>query len=100
MPVSPAAQRAAYPAARVILSCVLLLLFVDIVLAQTTGPFGIPRQPAAAPPDGITGWILAQQASFYRQLSGLVRATKADGTGGSLATRMGSATLILGREGA
>jgi ABC-type nickel/cobalt efflux system permease component RcnA len=50
-------------------------------LAQGS-PFGVGRPPApAAPPlGGFTGWLLAQQAQFYRQLSGLIRAAKADGT--------------------
>src|SRR6185437_16165172 len=29
---------------------------------------------------GFTGWILAKQAEFYRTLSGLIRAAKADGS--------------------
>ena len=53
----------------------------DVVLAQG-GPFGVPR-PQAAPPaqaDGVVGWILAKQAEFYKQFSGLIRAAKADGS--------------------
>jgi nickel/cobalt exporter len=53
----------------------------DIVLAQG-GPFGVPR-PQAAPPEqagGVVGWILAKQAEFYKQFSGLIRAAKADGS--------------------
>jgi nickel/cobalt transporter (NicO) family protein len=45
-------------------------------LAQNN-PFGMPRPPAA---DGIVGWLLAKQAEFYRGLSGLIRAAKADGS--------------------
>src|SRR6266705_3448245 len=54
---------------------------IDAVLAQA-GPFGVPRpQPPAAPPPGsIVGWVLAQQAQFYRGLSGTIRAAKADGS--------------------
>jgi nickel/cobalt exporter len=49
-------------------------------LAQT-GPFGVPRTAAPTPAaDGVTGWILAKQAEFYRQFSGLIRAAKADGS--------------------
>lgn len=49
-------------------------------LAQT-GPLGIPRpQTPAAPPDGITGWLLAKQAEYYRAMSGTIRAAKTDGT--------------------
>jgi len=56
---------------------------VDAALAQ----FGAPRPPQGAPPPpppsaqgGITGWIMAKQAEFYRGLSGAVRAAKTDGT--------------------
>jgi nickel/cobalt exporter len=54
---------------------------VDVALAQGA-PFGV--RPPAAPPapaaDGIVGWILAEQARFYRSLSGLVRSAKQDGS--------------------
>src|SRR6516225_3028639 len=49
-------------------------------LAQGS-PFGGPRPGAAAvPTTGIVGWIFAKQAEFYRQFSGLIRASKAEGT--------------------
>jgi nickel/cobalt exporter len=52
----------------------------DRALAQG-GPFGIPRpQDAPAPAGGIVGWLLAKQAEFYRQFSGLIRAAKEDGS--------------------
>ncbi len=53
----------------------------DVALAQA-GPFGAPRAPAAppAPAGGVVGWILARQAEFYQQFSGLIRAAKTDGT--------------------
>ncbi|WP_245434223.1 nickel/cobalt transporter [Pseudolabrys taiwanensis] len=37
---------------------------------------------STAPPEigGFTGWILAKQAEFYRQFSGLIRAAKTDGS--------------------
>jgi len=41
------------------------------------GPFGALRP---APITGIAGWILAKQALFYRALSGLIRASKTDGS--------------------
>jgi nickel/cobalt exporter len=53
----------------------------DLALAQA-GPFGVPR-PQAPPPvqtGGVVGWILAKQAEFYRQFSGLIRAAKTDGS--------------------
>jgi nickel/cobalt transporter (NicO) family protein len=60
---------------------VICLLFVfvvvDVALAQ---PFGVARDPAAPEIGGFAGWILAKQAEFYRMLSGLIRASKADGS--------------------
>ena len=41
------------------------------------GPLGGLRAPAAT---GVVGWILAEQALFYRALSGLIRAAKTDGS--------------------
>jgi len=41
------------------------------------GPLGGPRPP---PVGGIAGWLLTQQALFYRALSGLIRAAKTDGS--------------------
>jgi nickel/cobalt exporter len=53
----------------------------DCALAQGGGPFGIPRpQDAPVPTGGIVGWLLAKQAEFYRQFSGLIRAAKDDGS--------------------
>ena len=40
-------------------------------------PLAAMRQP---PSSGIVGWILAEQAMFYRALSGLIRAAKTDGS--------------------
>ena len=64
--------------------CVLLAIGVlclcaaiDAALAQ---PFGMTRGPAAPEVGGFAGWILAKQAEFYRMLSGLIRAAKADGS--------------------
>src|SRR5215813_5082307 len=69
--------------AAVLAAFVLLAAFIDVALAQGS-PFGVARPPAAAPPapasDGIVGWLLAEQAKFYRALSGLIRAAKADGS--------------------
>lgn len=43
-------------------------------------PFGVSRGPAPPEVGGFAGWILAKQAEFYRTLSGLIRAAKADGS--------------------
>jgi nickel/cobalt transporter (NicO) family protein len=55
----------------------LVLSALDPALAQ---PFGLQR--GAAPPEmgGFAGWILAEQAKFYRMLSGLIRTAKSDGS--------------------
>jgi nickel/cobalt exporter len=61
-----------------LVACILLFTaVVDYALAQ---PFGMTR--GGSPPEigGFTGWILAKQAEFYRTLSGLIRAAKADGS--------------------
>ena len=55
----------------------LVLAAVDAASAQ---PFGIARGAATPEVGGITGWILAKQAEFYRMFSGLIRAAKADGS--------------------
>jgi ABC-type nickel/cobalt efflux system permease component RcnA len=59
----------------------LLVAGLDWALAQPS-PFGVPRPAAPAPADvgGVVGWLLAKQAQFYRSLSGLIRAAKADGS--------------------
>src|SRR5205814_5104178 len=65
-----------------VVGLVLLAGLIDAALAQTS-PFGVGRPPAAPPPpaaDGIVGWLLAKQAEFYRGLSSLIRAAKADGS--------------------
>jgi nickel/cobalt transporter (NicO) family protein len=41
------------------------------------GPLGSLRSPPAT---SVVGWILTQQALFYRALSGLIRAAKTDGS--------------------
>ena len=63
--------------ALVILSALLVLYAVDAALAQ---PFGVSRGQGAAEMGGVTGWIFAKQAEFYRMLSSTIRAAKADGS--------------------
>lgn len=55
----------------------LLLVMVDAAMAQ---PFGLNRSVPSSEVGGFAGWILAKQAEFYRMLSGLIRAAKADGS--------------------
>jgi nickel/cobalt exporter len=53
---------------------------IDDAFAQGN-PFGGPRPGTAPiPVGGIVGWLFAKQAEFYRQFSGLIRASKEDGT--------------------
>jgi nickel/cobalt transporter (NicO) family protein len=62
---------------------VLVMLAVTFVagaaLAQVT-PFGAAHPAGTAMPgSGLVGWIFAEQAAFYRSLSGCIRASKDDG---------------------
>jgi nickel/cobalt exporter len=57
-----------------------ILLFVAAIDCAFAQPFGVTRGPAPPEVGGFTGWILAKQAEFYRTLSGLIRAAKADGS--------------------
>jgi nickel/cobalt exporter len=73
VPVTRAAK------ARVVLGVLLLVAATALcqdAFAQSS-PLAAMRHPA---PSGMLGWILNQQALFYRQLSGLIRAAKTDGT--------------------
>jgi nickel/cobalt exporter len=63
-----------------VVAILLLAALVDDAFAQGS-PFGGPRPGAApVPASGIVGWLFAKQAEFYRQFSGLIRASKEDGT--------------------
>lgn len=64
-------------AALVVIFVLLISAAPDAALAQ---PFGMSRSTAPVEVGGFTGWILAKQAEFYRQFSGLIRAAKTDGS--------------------
>ena len=66
--------------AQAILVVVFALLVVALVDAALAQPFGMSRSTAPVEIGGFTGWILAKQAEFYRQFSGLIRAAKTDGS--------------------
>ena len=63
-----------------------LTALAAIVIACAAGaasawsaPFGAPHPAADMSVSGLTGWIFAEQAAFYRSLSGFIRAAKEDG---------------------
>jgi nickel/cobalt exporter len=60
-----------------LLLLLLLLVGVEVAMAQ---PFGLSRGAPPSEAGDFAGWILAKQAEFYRMLSGLIRAAKADGS--------------------
>src|SRR5665213_2147875 len=57
----------------------IMLLIAGAIDAATAAPFGVG---GSGPPEvgGFTGWVLHEQAGFYRMLSGAIRASKADGS--------------------
>jgi nickel/cobalt exporter len=59
-------------------SVMLASAFFDAAWAQGSA-FGPPRT-VAAPGTGILGWMFAKQAAFYREMSGIIRHAKTDGT--------------------
>jgi nickel/cobalt exporter len=61
-------------AGALMLAAVAIILFVEPSLAQN--PFG-QRAPQQT---GFMGWIFAQQAAFYREISAAIKAAKADGS--------------------
>jgi nickel/cobalt exporter len=66
--------------ARSILLSICILFFLAVIDATLAQPFGVPRGTPPSEVGGFAGWILAKQAEFYRMLSGLIRAAKADGS--------------------
>jgi nickel/cobalt transporter (NicO) family protein len=74
----PAGARLSRHLAFIALVAVLVLAAGPLAtaLAQVS-PLDVMRQPPAT---GIVGFILAKQSQFYRELSGLIRAAKTDGS--------------------
>ena len=66
--------------ARIAILAALAAIFASsTALAQGT-PFGAPHPTGMAlSGPGLIGWIFAEQAAFYRSLSGYIRASKDDG---------------------
>jgi nickel/cobalt exporter len=57
----------------------ILVACASSVLPAWSAPFGAPHPAARMSASGLTGWIFAEQAAFYRSLSTLIRASKEDG---------------------
>jgi nickel/cobalt exporter len=65
----------------VIIFAAAALAITSIGIAHAQGmPFGAPRPSGGFMPQSrLIGWIFAEQAAFYRSLSGFIRASKDDG---------------------
>ena len=62
-----------------IVPAAILIACATGVAAAWSAPFGGPHPGASMSPSGLSGWIFAEQAAFYRSLSGFIRAAKEDG---------------------
>lgn len=60
------------------LAAILMACATGIVSAWAA-PFGAPPPATAASSPGLMSWIFAEQAVFYRSLSGFIRASREDG---------------------
>ena len=63
---------------RAVVECSNMVTIVETVPAQPTIP-GVHTR-SAPPAGGLVGWLLAKQAEFYRAISAMIRAAKADGS--------------------
>jgi nickel/cobalt transporter (NicO) family protein len=68
------------PWVRCALAAIGILLIAAAIDAALAQPFGMTRAASPAEIGGLTGWVLAKQAEFYRMFSGLIRASKSDGS--------------------
>jgi nickel/cobalt exporter len=66
----------------IVLALVVATVLLGAADAFAQNPFGAPKgaPPPTPPPEGVTGWLLAKQAEFYRLLSGAIRGAKTDGS--------------------
>ncbi len=63
-----------------VLAGLLALMAPHPAFAQAHNPFGVGISEGGESDDGLTGWLLQQQALFERHLSAAVRAAKSDGS--------------------
>ena len=66
--------------ARCALAIIVTLFVAGVLDAALAQPFGMTRAASPTEVGGLTGWVLAKQAEFYRMFSGLIRASKSDGS--------------------
>jgi nickel/cobalt exporter len=66
--------------ARLVLSILVLAVLAGGALCQEAAAQSSPLAAMRQPAGGLFGWLLSKQALFYRELSGLIRAAKSDGT--------------------
>jgi nickel/cobalt transporter (NicO) family protein len=72
-------KRAHFKNLAAVLAALAVTSVAGAALAQGA-PFGAPHPASAAMSgSGLVGWIFAEQAAFYRSLSGYIRASKDDG---------------------
>jgi ABC-type nickel/cobalt efflux system permease component RcnA len=66
----------------VMLALAICLLCTGADVASAQGAFGIGHTAHFAAPDesGVFGWVLAKQAAYYRDFSGMIRTAKTNGT--------------------
>lgn len=60
----------------------LFLVAATAIAAAQAGPFGVALPEPAPAPGGLFGTIAGWQSGFYRELTGLLKAMKTDGTAG------------------
>jgi nickel/cobalt transporter (NicO) family protein len=58
---------------------VILMACATSIVSAWSAPFGAPHPALATSASSVTGWIFAEQAAFYRSLSGFIRASKENG---------------------
>ena len=65
-----------------VLAIAICMLCAGVDVASAQGAFGIGRAAHLGPTDesGVFGWVLAKQAAYYRDFSGMIRAAKTNGT--------------------
>ncbi len=73
-------RRRSLPAGLATAGLALAALVGTLALAHAASPFGVDVAPAPPEPGGLTGFILAKQAEFYRLLTSAVKASKQDGS--------------------